>query len=262
MANLVPLWRLPGPRSAPDANRSKVSGAVKAKMASARRHVAPKVESHGAEIIAENEETVGISIQGWEIRTRQGSIADESSLHHCTELCQEMSQCPNRNNVQRQRRLCLPEMVFMDAHITFKKENPENNGTNTSPNSRKTNNFFHLILDATSALTEWAQAHQEIGLEDPGEHRGVSVLKSLDAEQWLSKQPLTSNASVFHYDWSFSTPYIGGGSPSSDRPSIPDNDVVAESLPMPPSPASVSSSKYGGEWQVKDWFKVVSRSSI
>ena len=32
MANLVPLWRLPGPRSAPDANRSEVSGEVKAKM--------------------------------------------------------------------------------------------------------------------------------------------------------------------------------------------------------------------------------------
>ena len=32
MANLVPLWRLPAPRSAPDANRSEVSGEVKAKM--------------------------------------------------------------------------------------------------------------------------------------------------------------------------------------------------------------------------------------
>ena len=32
MANLVPLWRLPAPRSAPDANRSEVSGEVKAKI--------------------------------------------------------------------------------------------------------------------------------------------------------------------------------------------------------------------------------------
>ena len=42
MANLVPLWRLPGPRSAPNANRSEVSGEVKAKMAPSWAKLEPR----------------------------------------------------------------------------------------------------------------------------------------------------------------------------------------------------------------------------
>jgi len=205
-------------------------------MASARRHVAPKVQEYGAEIVIENEETLGICIQGWEIRTGQGSIANESSLHHCTELCQEMSQyAKQKNTQQRQRRLCLPEMVFMDAHISLKKKKKSQNTSTTTTNN---NDIFYLRLDATSALTEWAQAHQEIELEDPGEFRGVSVLKSLDAEQWLSKKPLTNNASLFHYDWSFSTPYVGGDGDSGISISSSnrhDANVVGESLSSPSS---------------------------
>ena len=43
----VSLWRLPGPRSAPDANRSEVSGEVKAKMAPSWAKLGPSCVQDG-----------------------------------------------------------------------------------------------------------------------------------------------------------------------------------------------------------------------
>ena len=58
------------------------------------------------------------------------------------------------------------------------------------------------------ALKEWAKAHQSIPLGSTDSRNGVSVLKALDAHLWSTKQEETTE---FHYDWSFSTPYVQTG---------------------------------------------------
>lgn len=163
-------------------------------MASRRRHISPLHEQYGAKTIEKDEKVLGIEISGYRICTHQGSIADEHTMNKWTDTLQDKAQSSSAKKTIR--RLCLPEMVFANAYLKIK----------CCCSSGATIQF-----NAFEALQEWAVAHQEIQLEE--EHRGVSVLKSVDAELWMTKKSThvaaCNGSSVFHYDWTFSTPHAG-----------------------------------------------------
>ena len=79
-------------------------------------------------------------------------------------------------------------------------------------------NGYWLIWDAMEALEEWASAHSEIAIDSGTVHNGVAVLRARDTKYWEQKRKhgkYLGLPSVFHYDWSYSTPFCGkveGGS--------------------------------------------------
>ena len=167
--------------------------------ASSKRHVSPKILKYAKPLAWENT-LVGISISGFDIGTSQGPMADESWYKEVGDGLESIAQCRTVSRPRRQ--ISLPEMVFPTAHVAL-----EGHG-------------MWMSWDALDALEEWARAHQEIAVNSGAENRGVSVLKAKDAKLWESKRQHMNNAnsnvpSVFHYDWTFSSPFCGkveGGS--------------------------------------------------
>jgi len=161
--------------------------------ASSKRHVSPKLLKYAKPLTWENT-LVGISISGFDIGTSQGPMADESWYKEVGDGLESIAQC--RKVPRPRRQISLPEMVFPTAHVAL-----EGYGV-------------WISWDALDAMEEWARAHQEIPVNSGAESRGVSVLKAKDAKLWESKRQhmSTVNAnvpSVFHYDWTFSSPFAG-----------------------------------------------------
>ena len=167
--------------------------------ASTKRHVSPQILKYAKPLTWENT-LVGISISGFDIGTSQGPMADESWYKEVGDGLESISQCKAVPRPRRQ--ISLPEMVFPTAHVAL-----EGHGV-------------WMSWDALDAMEEWARAHQQIPVNSGSENRGVSVLKAKDAKLWESKRQhmtsVNSNVpSVFHYDWTFSSPFCGkieGGS--------------------------------------------------
>lgn len=159
---------------------------------SKKRHVSARLEQYAKPIMWEGA-LVGVTIAGFYIGTSQGPIANEAWYKENGELMEEMAQSPS--TPKPLRRICLPEMVFNIAHVAL-----EGNGV-------------WLSWDATAALNSWAQCHSMIPHMSRLPYQGVNVIKSSDAKKWESRRKhITNNehsSSVFHYDWTFSTPYCG-----------------------------------------------------
>jgi type 2A phosphatase activator TIP41 len=166
---------------------------------SRRRHISPRLEEFHAKPLLHENHLVGISLKGWDIGTSQGPIGDESWFSQATEELEQSAQYTLQVTAQHQhRRMVLPEMVFPSAHIAL--ERPQGG--------------LFLSWDAMDALREWASAHQAIPLNNSEvSYRGVSVLQSSDAKLWKSKRDAPSMSksaeAVFHYDWTYSTPFSG-----------------------------------------------------
>jgi type 2A phosphatase activator TIP41 len=167
--------------------------------ASLKRHVSPQILKYAKPLTWENT-LVGISISGFDIGTSQGPMADESWYKEVGNGLESISQCKSAPRPRRQ--ISLPEMIFPTAHVAL-----EGHGV-------------WMSWDALDAMEEWARAHQQIPVNSGSENKGVSVLKAKDAKLWESKYKSMSSAnsnvpSVFHYDWTFSSPFCGkieGGS--------------------------------------------------
>ena len=99
------------------------------------------------------------------------------------------------------RRLCAPEITFLNANISLKHSSGE------------------IRFNATDALMEWAEAHRFLhhtnseiidanDTTDKREYRGVQILQTKDAKSWLEKSSKNkTSSSEFYYDWTFATPY-------------------------------------------------------
>ncbi|KAL7552139.1 hypothetical protein ACHAWF_015349 [Thalassiosira exigua] len=172
----------------------------------------------------------GIRIGGWEITTQNSAIGDEQRMEELTVLLEETANSVSTNNHRgecgwRRRRLCPPEITFLDAVITFQYK--------CDDVPREVVDNAHEILSelrftARDALLEWAEAHMKLKSrpDEPycsesarDESRGVSILKTADAKIWSSKRDNVdapspaSTSSEFYYDWTFSSPYAGSVCP-------------------------------------------------
>ena len=184
---------------------------------------------------------IGIKINNWEIKTSSSTIANENEMDDLTlkvenlanqmtavdldydtsnDKGQEEDQVVNRN-----RRLCIPEIVFLQAfvHLKFERENLSHE--HESANNGKEIPCIDLMFNAADALGEWASCHTK--LDDGGTHgtkdtttsssssslqeysskdasnksssdncsiyRGVSIIKSVDAKLWAKKRNNGSN---------------------------------------------------------------------
>jgi type 2A phosphatase activator TIP41 len=172
---------------------------------SRRRHISDRLEEFNAKPLLWKNQLVGISTRGWDIGTSQGPIGDGSWFAQATQTLEESSQY--KLALGKHRRVCLPEMVFPAAHVALERAQGD----------------LFISWDAMDALKEWGEAHQAIPLDKNNvAFRGVSVLQSLDAKLWENKQheheaanvqtqnaSSSSSSAVFHYDWTFSTPFSG-----------------------------------------------------
>lgn len=160
---------------------------------SKKRHVSPKLKLHAQELIWEGT-MVGLTIAGFHIGTSQGPIGDQGWFEKQGSIMEQLSQS-NKGGTATRRRLALPEMVFPIAHVAI-----EGNG-------------IWLSWDATDALKTWAECHRMIAVNSSDSYQGVNVLKSSDAVNWDKRRKhagaVGSASDSFHYDWSYSTPYIG-----------------------------------------------------
>jgi TIP41-like family len=162
--------------------------------ASHKRHVSPKLDQYASPLQWEGA-LVGVSIAGFDIGTSQGPIADADWYSDKTTELTKMAQfngAPGRDVTRR--KLVLPEMVFPIAHVAL-----EGHG-------------IWLSWDAADCLQAWAKSHASIAVRSTAEHNGVSVLKSKDAALWDSQRKRQEGivddvSAVFHYDWTFSTPF-------------------------------------------------------
>eukprot|EP00978_Attheya_sp_CCMP212_P011463 scaffold28281_cov53-Attheya_sp.AAC.3 len=190
-------------------------------------------------------EPTGISIAGVNIVTRAApSIGSEQQMDALTQCLEDASNPPNNNNTtttittpkqQRRRRVCAPEIVFCDSILSVQYNTKNNQHRPSSPDDEEpgTNNNKEVVkITAEDALLEWAEAHQDLQQQDDGNsnngegsssgeaaYNGVSVLKTADAQLWSQRHAASSSSSFsnanagcdFYYDWTFSTPFIGGG---------------------------------------------------
>ena len=225
-------------KTAKESSSSSSSKSVKTKSSSSslvsrRRHVVSldQLESFGAvpyyhhdsnngtnnnDKKEEEEPTmIGMTLGNCRIVTTQGPMANEAWLDEVTKACEDLSQpIPDETTAppseavtteeeleqgnnhhhyyssRRRRRLTLPEIVFGQARVEI--EWPERN--------------LMLSWNATDVLYEWAAAHQHIAMGHNQSHRGVSVLKSIDAALW-SSHDTNYTKTDFHYDWTYSTPF-------------------------------------------------------
>lgn len=159
---------------------------------SAKRHVSPKLKKYAKPMMWQGT-MVGISLAGFDIGTSQGPIADETWYKENGTRIEDIAQSINHSKPRR--RICLPEMVYPVAHVAL-----EGNGV-------------WLSWDATDALESWAKCHQMISVLSRIGWNGVNVIRSSDAKKWEDRRLHVSNeeahAAVFHYDWTFATPYCG-----------------------------------------------------
>jgi hypothetical protein len=173
-------------------NRMSGSSDMFAREISSKRHVSPLIQQYAKPLTWENA-LVGVSVAGFDIGTSQGPIADEAWYKlHGAEL-EDMAQ--SRSIPRPRRKICLPEMVFPTAHVAM-----EGHGV-------------WFSWDCSDALEAWARAHHEIAIHSRISHNGVSVMRARDAKLWDAKRKHgvadDKVSSVFHYDWTYSTPFTG-----------------------------------------------------
>jgi type 2A phosphatase activator TIP41 len=190
---------------------------------SRRRHISPKLDDFHAKPLLWDNQIVGISIKGWDIGTSQGPIGTSAWFNQATGELEQSAQYKLQNSSQH-RRLVLPEMVFPSAHVALERAKGD----------------LFLSWDAMDALKEWAEAHQAIPINKTNVNfRGVSVLQSSDAKLWKDKKgdhnnPASSESgdAVFHYDWTYSTPFCGKvyGSGSSGWKTLPQSGIPIAQL--------------------------------
>lgn len=168
--------------------------------ASSKRHVSSKLLKHAKPLTWANT-LVGLSINGFDIGTSQGPLADELWYKEVTEALEIVSQYKRPGAVHGRRKLALPETVYPTAHVAL-----EGHG-------------YWLSWDVLDAMEEWARAHSEIEVMSSSKNKGVSVMKSVDGKKfWENKKTLqntSSGSSLCHFDWTYSTPFPGkveGGS--------------------------------------------------
>jgi glutaredoxin len=172
--------------------QEKMGASPIAKDVSSKRHVSPLIQQYAKPLTWENA-LVGISVAGFDIGTSQGPIGDEAWYRDQGEKLEELAQ--SRSIPRPKRKLCLPEMVFPTAHVAI-----EGHG-------------IWMSWDCLDALEAWASAHHEIAIHSRISHNGVSVMRAKDAKLWESKRKHGHSddkaSAVFHYDWTFSTPFSG-----------------------------------------------------
>lgn len=161
--------------------------------ASHKRHVSPRLQDYAKPLKWENS-LVGVSIAGFDIGTSQGPIADAAWYTEHGRKLEKKAQYQNNNSRSGKRKLCLPEMIFPVAHVAL-----EGHG-------------LWMSWDASDCLEQWALQHARIPVGSDQAHRGVSVLKTQDAQLWQNRHAAahkhkSSKDAVFHYDWTFSSPF-------------------------------------------------------
>ena len=189
----------------------------------------------------DNKETlqpIGILINGWKIITQSSSIGDERQMDELTMLLEETANNSNCNiddgassvtnalqqEESKKRRLCPPEITFMDALISFQFQKSYSTTDGTDEVDMSSNS--EIRFSAQDSLLEWAEAHSKLDQKTANStsqktststYRGVSIIRTADAKIWSNKQTSTStddnnissSNSQFYYDWTFSSPYAG-----------------------------------------------------
>jgi len=186
----------------------------------------------------------GIKIGGWKITTQNSTIGDEKRMEELTVLLEDVANKGSAGKNKR-RRLCPPEITFLDAIISFQKENAvtANTANDAVEMSSGEGDFTktEFRFTARDALLEWAEAHQYLGMamrqnydcdddvlainpttNTREDFRGVSILQTADAKIWSNKSTKNSvddddthttftegSQQQFYYDWTFSSPYAG-----------------------------------------------------
>lgn len=175
-------------------------------------------------------ETAGISIANVNISTSQGPIGGHAWSEQATDKLEE--KCQYDSAEETPRKLSLPEMLFPTAYVTIQL-------SETS----------QISWNAMGALSEWSQAHQKIPMNSSEvSHRGVQVLHSKDADLWEKKHkraPVKAEehptaliqATEFHYDWTFSSPFCGNTAGISswirlDKSEMPKELLLDRSVPI------------------------------
>ncbi len=215
----------------------------------------------------------GISISDWDIQTLSSTIANETEMEMLTTKLQTLansneegttrSSCTDdvsKMNPTIQRRLNIPEIVFLNALVQLKLK--RKHGFNEEE--------FKLIVfswNASDALEEWASCHSHLsnganflqGNSNEESYRGVSIVKSIDAKLWserhkkqqiksnedsdayFNQSAITNTNNEFNYDWTFSTPYIGT---STIVQNTSETNYQKESLEWIPSTTSMIDLSY------------------
>jgi hypothetical protein len=185
------------------------------------------IRNHDVSSDQSNDSPIGIIIGEWKIITQNSSIGDERGMENLTLLLEDAADptislsslmasdekptTPKEGTNIGRRRLCPPEITFLDAKISiaFLKSNSTN----------------EIRFTAQDALLEWAEAHRYLHrcstdaeesakskLLRRSEYRGVKILQTKDAKQWSERpRDVHSHAgnAEFYYDWTFATPYAG-----------------------------------------------------
>jgi type 2A phosphatase activator TIP41 len=152
---------------------------------------------HKSAATQNDDSPIGIRISRWEITTRNSTIGNERDMESLTCLLEDVANNPSndtpKNNTRR--RLCPPEITFLNANISLKRNNTE------------------IRFNATDALMEWAEAHRYLdhSFSNDGKklYRGVQILQTKDAKAWSDKSINSGRTSEFYYDWTFATPFAG-----------------------------------------------------
>ncbi|KAL7540676.1 hypothetical protein ACHAXR_010296 [Thalassiosira sp. AJA248-18] len=187
----------------------------------------------------------GIEIGGWKITTQNSAIGDEKRMEELTVLLEETANTDDNGNSntgegtnRRKRRLCPPEITFLDAIISFQCQS-EKNKSSSDALENSGDITTGIRFTARDALMEWAEAHRYLEMKQDqtqsslpsrgDEFRGVSILTTVDAKIWSDRQQnidaaiATSGNSDFQYDWTFSSPYAGTIQHYSHIDNTPDN---------------------------------------
>lgn len=198
--------------------------------------------SSAVESNVDNLQPAGVTIAGWTIMTHNSSIGNEGAMDGLTLSLEEIAN--NCGGRERKRRLCAPEITFLDAIVSCQYNRQDDDECCRKDDDAVAGNS-DLRLTAKDALSEWAEAHRYLAmssdhtslssttsnknnLED--QHRGVSISRTADADVWSNKSrndnnfannkvdadegttftiAASSNKSEFYYDWTFSSPYAG-----------------------------------------------------
>lgn len=149
---------------------------------------------------------IGIRIHQWEISTQTSTIGNEKGMEKLTALLEDVANLSTTiddenksadTGNQMRRRMCPPEITFLDAQVSLKHNN------------------MNIRFSATDALLEWAEAHRYLDHAiNEGENcrnrcRGVQILQTKDAKSWSKKTSEGTTSSQFYYDWTFASPYAG-----------------------------------------------------
>jgi len=190
----------------------------------------------------ETPQPIGILINGWKITTQSSSIGDERQMDELTMLLEETANnnnCNTNDGVSsrstahqdecKKRRLCPPEITFLNALISFQYEKIDS--TDGTDEVDMSSTCSEIRFSAQDSLMEWAEAHSQLDRNTANSttqktststYRGVSIICTADAKIWSNKQTTTTSTDVvsannnisssnsqFYYDWTFSSPYAG-----------------------------------------------------